>query len=217
MPQTSQRASLDAVHHPKDGRSGQQFMSNFPELLPLDLPSSAGSSSDASGTPASVHRQLSSGFTSGPSSAGATVSNPLVKLNAMMFPSGDPFAYPNQPLEDVIRQGQVAQSGQASGSQDSMQFYMPNMYDDIEGQLLGPIPPYLVQPGQEQHALDLSSQMYNTSSMLTLQQSQSQSPSAQQTAQQQQQQDREMQELLSDPHFKGDWGGTFANNNYRSQ
>lgn len=121
----------------------------------------------------------------------------------MMFPTGDPFAYPNQPIMDFSTMG--AQSGhQTSGQphQDSMQFYTPNVYDDIEGQLLGPIPPYLMQSAQGQ-SIDLTAQMYNTSNMLNLQQAQAHN--AQQNAAHHRQQ-REIEEMIVDPNMHDVFG-----------
>jgi hypothetical protein len=76
------------------------------------------------------------------------VNNGLPDLSAMMFPSADPFAYPNQPMMeyDNIKQenignmpnGLPANNYLSNGAQ-------PGIYDDLEGQLFGPIPPYLMQ------------------------------------------------------------------------
>ncbi len=112
----------------------------------------------------------------------------------MMFPSGDPFAYPSQqPLIDYSGQPQGRPVSQ-NQHQDAMQFY--GVYDDIEGQLLGPVPGYL------QHGLDLSAQtahMYNASGVLILNQQQ----------QQQLAQQRQREKWISfcpTLGFRGDWG-----------
>ncbi|TVY82136.1 Activator of stress genes 1-like protein [Lachnellula suecica] len=78
--------------------------------------------------------------------------NSLTDLNSMMFPSADPFAYPpSQPMMefDNIKQENM---GMANGDQAP---YLsnaggagPGAYSDLEGQLFGPIPPYLTQ-GQQ--------------------------------------------------------------------
>lgn len=69
-----------------------------------------------------------------------------------MFPSGDPFAYPNQPmteLDNCCKQENVAD---VLGT--GAPLFMPNgvsgsvVYDDLEGQLFGPLPPYMMQ-GQQ--------------------------------------------------------------------
>ena len=74
--------------------------------------------------------------------------NGLPDLSAMMFPSADPFAYPNQPMttldsrqykqepmDDVLGgAGTFVPHGSGSG-----------MYANLEGQLFDPLPPYLMQ------------------------------------------------------------------------
>lgn len=110
--------------------------SNYPDI-PLDF-SSIGTSSDMSATSSATHPSNQFIRTS------QTVESPSIyKLDALMFPSGDPFAYPNQPLLDY---GNRAVSTHAEsnpshisvvhGQQtDSRNFYMPGIYGDIEGQL----------------------------------------------------------------------------------
>jgi len=81
----------------------------------------------------------------------------------MMFSSADPFAYPpNQPMTefDNIKQENVG-SVNSHGLQVPPIYLSngsntPSIYDDLEGQLFGPLPPYLVQ-GQQQ--FDISGQM----------------------------------------------------------
>lgn len=78
--------------------------------------------------------------------------NQINQLDAVMFPSGDPLAYPNQPG-----------MGMRGGPQhyDPSQYYTPNMFDGIEGQLMGPLPPYLMQTPQGQHGFSFPAQMYS--------------------------------------------------------
>jgi hypothetical protein len=84
----------------------------------------------------------------------------LPDLGAMMFPSGDPFAYPNQPMTefDNIKQENI---GSMKSSRAPPMFLSngtsgPGIYDDLEGQLFGPLPPYLLQ-GQQ--PFDMTGQM----------------------------------------------------------
>ena len=145
-----------------------------------------------------------------------------------MFPSGDPFAYPNQPLMDGSgyhpgRQGPHPGPGQGPEGQ----FYMSNVYDGIEGQLLGPVPPYLVPSSQGQHSMDPASQMYTASNMLGMQpghavrsqhplphghhrqhQQHHQQQSQPHMSQQQQQQHPDMMDdMMVDPSYQNEWGG----------
>ncbi|KAK3938339.1 putative transcriptional regulatory protein [Diplogelasinospora grovesii] len=212
------RTSLDALGlQQQDGMTGQDFGNPLHDLLPLDMSMTATSSEAGStpGTSASHRQHRSQAFGSGG----------VYPLDAsMMFSSGDPFAYPNhQPLMDLPAANRQQQQQQ---QQDAMQFFMPTggIYDDIEGQLLGPIPSYLLQQQQQaahQHGLDLdmTSQMYgNAANMATLQQrgrqqsQQQQQQLAQQQQQQQQQRlqhNREIEEMLAagDPTFRAGAGG----------
>jgi hypothetical protein len=179
------------------------------------------------------------GFQQGQAAGGPASS--LYKMDAMMFPSEDPFAYPNQPPIDPASQHTSSQTPQSSAGQshDAMQFYIPNMYDGIEGQLLEPIPSYLMSQGQQrpaQHGIDATAQMYNTSSMLGIQpdhvshvhqqpqhhhqqmaqqQHQQQQQQHQHQQQQQQQGGAMMDEMLTDPTFRGEWDDMLGNPEYR--
>ena len=72
---------------------------------------------------------------------------------------------------------------------------------------MGPVPSYLMQPGHSHHGLDLSQQMYNSTNMLTLHQGQ-----PQQQHDPQQRQNRELEEMMADPGFRGNWGDVFGSN-----
>jgi hypothetical protein len=177
--------------------------------MPMDI-SSVPDGSEGSSTPGGIGQHpaqnLVGQYTQGPGG-----NNTLYKLDAMMFPTGDPFAYPNQqPLMDfptpsaqtpsVGPPGAGAESGQHP---DSMQFYMqPNVYDDIEGQLLGPLPPFLAQHhGQAHPGMDLNSQVYNAAGMLSMR-----PVEGLQNLTAQQRQQREIDVMLADTNFRGDWG-----------
>ena len=65
----------------------------------------------------------------------------------MMFPSNDPFAYPNQPMMELdnMQQDQKAQNPFMSPQNMYMSNGNNGPYDNLEGQLFGPLPPYLTQ------------------------------------------------------------------------
>lgn len=173
---------------------------------------STGEGSEAGSTPGGMNQPSSQNLLR-LQTQGSAGNSALYKLDAVMFPTGDPFAYPNQqPLMDFptpnpqVQQG-VTSRGGGAGSQhaDSMRFFMPSMYDDIEGQLLGPLPPYLVQHhGQIHHGMDINSQVYNAASMLSMPHVHDLQAAHNLTAQQRQQ--REIDAMLADPNFRGDWG-----------
>ncbi|KAJ2976508.1 hypothetical protein NUW58_g8068 [Xylaria curta] len=84
------------------------------------------------------------------------------RLDAIMFPSDNPLAYPNQPRADFdlhgpgihhVNPGDVLQH-------DPSAYYVPQLYDGIEGQLLGPLPPYLMQ-SQGDPGIPFPAQMYS--------------------------------------------------------
>lgn len=131
----------------------------------------AASSPDSTTTQGTLQRHPQ-GFQQGQPAGGPASS--LYKMDAMMFPSEDPFAYPNQPMMDAAGHHPGSQTPQSAAGQshDAMQFYIPTMYDGIEGQLLEPMPSYLMQqaPRPAQHGLDTAAaQMYNSPSMLAMQ------------------------------------------------
>ncbi|KZF24154.1 hypothetical protein L228DRAFT_266514 [Xylona heveae TC161] len=82
-----------------------------------------------------------------------TQTNPLTAagvpdLSAMMFPSADPFAYPNQPMTTLenFRQSQepfsLFQSPTPSNGLFMLNGNSSNPYDNLEVPLFGPLPPY---------------------------------------------------------------------------
>lgn len=76
--------------------------------------------------------------------------NSFPQLNAMMFPSTDPFAYPNHPM--IILEGQQQSQGSSDPTPDNSIFMQDQSsngsYDKMEVRLFGPLPPYLMQ-GQQ--------------------------------------------------------------------
>jgi hypothetical protein len=75
--------------------------------------------------------------------------NFIPELGAMMFPSADPFAYPNQPMigfenrhvKPTFARNMIDTNMYLSNTATSVS----SPYDNIEGQLFGPLPPYLMQ------------------------------------------------------------------------
>ncbi|KAH8200251.1 hypothetical protein TruAng_005587 [Truncatella angustata] len=117
------------------------FSSNVPGMSPLDLASTPVES--MSSGQMEQGQRLPDGMTHGV--------NPINQLDAVMFPSADPLAYPNQP-------GFAMRGGPQH--YDPSQFYAPNLFDGIEGQLMGPLPPYLMQTPQGQPGFSFPAQMY---------------------------------------------------------
>ncbi|KAI0399577.1 hypothetical protein F4802DRAFT_588770 [Xylaria palmicola] len=84
------------------------------------------------------------------------------RLDAMMFPSDDPLAYPNQPRADFGMHGPGMNHANPADvlQHDPSSYYVPHLYDGIEGQLLGPLPPYLMQ-SQGDPGIPFPAQMYS--------------------------------------------------------
>lgn len=138
-------------NYPAPSRSDQNLRQHFQDLVsstPMSTVGTPDSSSTGSMQPSQYNFQ--------------SISNPdgIPDLGAMMFPSGDPFAYPNQPMFEIENrqlQQQQQKPNNIGISLDGMQnMYMDpsgvaSPFDNLEGQLFGPLPPYLVQgqPGYD--------------------------------------------------------------------
>ncbi|KAI0481053.1 fungal-specific transcription factor domain-containing protein [Xylariaceae sp. FL0804] len=141
------------------------------------------------------------------------------QLDALMFPSDDPLAYPNQPRVDFGNQ-RTGVPGAGPGGiphQDPSQYFVHNMYDPIEGQLLGPLPPYLMQT-QTQPAFNYPAQMYSDQMLPSQQvqhvphrQTQQQHHQQQHQQHQQQHQQHQQHQRLQARGFEGvaPWQGVF--------
>ncbi|KAF7937601.1 uncharacterized protein EAE98_001915 [Botrytis deweyae] len=85
--------------------------------------------------------------------------NSIPYLTGLMFPSTDPFAYPNQPMMEF--DAQIMKQENDIDNTRAQQMYMGGggsgtgngMFDELEGQLFGPLPPYMMQA---QHGFDMS-------------------------------------------------------------
>lgn len=139
----SRNLAKQRLSHNKSQRpSAQSALSSttYPELHVLDAPSSGAPPDDTShSTPPSASRYIC------PDNNGCAVDDSsLYKLDAHMFPSGDPFAYPNQPLAGFVGLASTHEETNPShisavhgGQQaDTSDFYLQRLYaGNIEGQL----------------------------------------------------------------------------------
>lgn len=75
----------------------------------------------------------------------------LPDFSAMMFPSGDPFAYPKQPMITLENSNCMVTKQEPTFGNESDNLYniSPTTnnapYDNMEAQLFGPLPPYMMQ------------------------------------------------------------------------
>jgi len=154
-----QRSSMDGNRFQTHTLSNPNLRQSFHELMSPAL-SSTGTPDSSTAT----NSLQQSPFQQQP----FHMNNTIPDLNAIMFPSADPFAYPNQPLMefDHVKQENV---GIGNGPQGQRMYLSngsngPGLYDDLEGQLFGPLPPYLMQ-GQPNY--DLQGQLDPSGSMMS--------------------------------------------------
>lgn len=184
---------------------GGSFSSSF-QFSPLDLsipsPDSVTAAALHEPSPMDLQHQAFGG------------SNPINELDAVMFPSDDPLAYPNQPQVDFgpHHSGISNVSPGDISRHDPSQYYMPDFYEGIEGQLMGPLPPYLLQ-SQGQPGFNFPVEMYSDPMLQQLHsienpasQPQAQFHSGQsRSVRRRGQQSRDMEELLAN----ASWHGSF--------
>lgn len=139
-----QRSSLDGSRFQLNTLSAPNLRQNFHEMIsPTDF-SNVGTPDSSSTAPSLPQSYPQQQFGS------ANGANPLTDLKSMMFPSADPFAYPpNQPMMKLDNTDTL---GLFNGDQTPISYVsnngLPATYDDLEGQLFGPIPPYMAQSQQ---------------------------------------------------------------------
>ncbi|KAG9232522.1 fungal-specific transcription factor domain-containing protein [Amylocarpus encephaloides] len=161
-PSTS-RASLAGASFQTNTTSNPNLRHSFHEMMtPSDL--STVGTPDSSTTSTSIPRS------NYPHQQTFNINSALPDLSAMMFPSSDPFTYPqNQPMMeyDNVKQENL---GHFNPSPEPGMFIPNNaatgsgIYDDLEGQLFGPLPPYL---SQGQQNFDFQPQMNLDPSMMS--------------------------------------------------
>lgn len=143
-----QSVSFDSPRYPATSLADTNSKQNFLELVsPSDM-SQVGTpdSNNSNGLQTPFNFQQPFGNNSG-----------LPDLNAMMFPSTDPFAYPNQPMMEFDNRQQkielmenlldssITSNMFLSNNNTTASNTVSNPYDNLEGQLFGPLPPYLLQ------------------------------------------------------------------------
>jgi hypothetical protein len=103
------------------------------------------------------------------------------KVDSLMFPSEDPFAYPNQPMMELGYQDKSPQMSMAGQASDA-NFFLTSPLDDLDSQLLGQPPPYMMHQPQGATGMGMSPTLYDPGNLLGLhvddqpQQSQQQPP-----------------------------------------
>lgn len=219
MPHAPVRSSFDSVVPGTEGNYRDSgFGGDWQETVPpLDMGSRAtpeSTTSSHSRTSAFPHQGMANG-------------NTIHKLDSLMFPSGDPFAYPNQPMMQLGYPKPVSGPQSATMSAPlTASMTIPGSFDDFDAnQFLGHASSYSMQQQQQQQqqynqqqqsqpqqGLGLS-HMYQQQqpSMLGLQQDAQRLEHARRAAQMQRPMDnREMERMLAESGYQGNWGNMYA-------
>ncbi|KAM0275901.1 hypothetical protein ACHAQH_007288 [Verticillium albo-atrum] len=228
MGQAAVRSSFDSGL-PDGSYRDSAFSANMQEMLAMDMNSRTSPDSTSTGTSSHARTQ---GYPPPPTMANGTT---IHKLDSLMFPSEDPFAYPKQPMMELGFQpdsvsGPGATSANISAPLDASQFTMPGAFDDLDPhQFLGQAPSYYMQQQQQQHqqgqqhqhqqqvqpGLDLNN-MYQNSNLLGMHHDASRLEQARRAAQMQRPVDnRHMERMLADSGYQGNWGNMFARGGFQ--
>ncbi|CAM1510357.1 Fc.00g006920.m01.CDS01 [Cosmosporella sp. VM-42] len=210
------RSSVDTIRSPSQGYHDPTFSSNLSDFMSVDMQRA---------TPESTSTATSSQRAAYPT-APLSVHNPVHKLDTLMFPSEDPFAYPNQPMMELGFPGKTdPPASMADPSQDS-QFFLTGSFDDVDSQIFGQPPPYMIHQ-QGQPMMNVASHMYDPS-MMGMQaghpmaqqhavpqpqhqpQPQPQHPLASRRAHTQRHQERQIQQMFTQQGMQADWGSFFG-------
>ncbi|KAM5353808.1 hypothetical protein ACJ41O_000458 [Fusarium nematophilum] len=213
-PTTLSQGTMDpmqSMHAFQDGG----FSSSFNDFMPVDM--QRGTPESTSSTTTSAQRNP---YTGQPLS----IHNPVNKLDSLMFPSEDPFAYPNQPMMELGFPGKTDQPVSMGDQGQDMQLFLTGTFDDVESQIFGQPPPYMMHQ-QGQPMMSMSSQMYDPASMMGMPPSQSMMPrrpvsqthaihqghsTSNRRAHTQRHQERQIQQMFTEQGMQADWGGFFG-------
>ncbi|GJC90235.1 activator of stress genes 1 [Colletotrichum liriopes] len=208
MPQPPLRTSFDGVPISEAGYQDSALTSNIQDLLGMDMSSRA--TPDSVSTSASSNRPPQ-GFPP-PHNM-----NHISKLDSLMFPSEDPFAYPNQPMMELGFQKGPGPNN-VSGPQDASTFMMPGAFDDIDTQLLGQSPAYFLQGQSHQHQHQHQQPGYDLSSVYQHSGYQGTPDAARLDHARRvhmQQRPGEIDRMLAETGYQGNWAGMLARNGFQ--
>jgi hypothetical protein len=151
-PSTMEQMPVNTASGFQDGG----FSSAFNDFMSIDV--SARDTPESTSTATSSQRHP---YTGQPLS----MHNPVNKLDSLMFPSEDPFAYPNQPMMELGFPGKSEAPSSVSEASPDMQLFLTGTFDDVESTLFGQQPPPYMMHQQAQPMMSMSSQMYDPSLM----------------------------------------------------
>ncbi|KAF6825568.1 C6 transcription factor [Colletotrichum plurivorum] len=208
MSQAPVRGSFDGV--PISEAAYQDPSMAMQDLLGMDMSSRA--TPDSVSTTASSN-QRPQGFL--PPHVNSGNMNHISKLDSLMFPSEDPFAYPNQPMMELGYQ--KGPGPNVSGPPDTSSFIMPGAFDEIDTQLLGQSPAYFLQgQGQQHHhqpGFDISN-MYQHSGYGSMPDA-ARLEHARRAHMQQQQRPGDLDRMFAESNYQGNWAAGLLRNGYQ--
>lgn len=226
---STSRGSMDSSFAQSLDHSGYpepSFTSSLNDVMPMDLSSRA--TPDSTSTAESVHRHP---YQQHPLSGHLGHNHPVHKLDSLMFPSDDPFAYPNQPMMELGFSGKtdVPAVSMPHQPQDSG-FFFPASLDEMGDQFMGQPPPYMMPQQQQQPppqqqtpmAMNMSANMYDPNAMMGIHQQpppQQAQPAPQRrpgglslrrAIRGERHQERQIEQMFTDHGMQPDWGSFFG-------
>lgn len=229
---STSRGSMDSMAQSLEGHGYPEpsFTSSLNDMMPLDMSSRA--TPDSTSTAESAHRHP---YQQHPLSGHHAAQNTAVhKLDALMFPSEDPFAYPNQPMMELGFSGKtdVPAVSMPHNPQDSG-FFFPASLDEMGDQFMGQPPPYMMPqqpqpPPQPPMGMGMPGNMYDPNAMMGMHHHPQAAPQAQPHAAQpapqrrpgglslrrairgERHQERQIEQMFTDHGMQPDWGSFFG-------
>ncbi|KAJ4260678.1 Gypsy retrotransposon integrase-like protein 1 [Fusarium torreyae] len=217
-PTTLSQGTIDMPGGGMPAFQDNSFSANFGEFMTPEMQRSTPESTSSAAT--SAQRVPYTGQQLG-------VHNPVNKLDSLMFPSEDPFAYPNQPMMELGYPGKTDQPANMGDQSQDMQLFLTGTFDDVESQIFGQPPPYMMhQQGQPMMGAPSQPMYHSPSNMMGMQPGQSmmhQRRPVSQThaihqghsmsnrrAHTQRHQERQIQQMFTEQGMQADWGGFFG-------
>ncbi|KAF5254602.1 hypothetical protein FANTH_670 [Fusarium anthophilum] len=218
-PTTLSQGTMDLPGGGMTAFQDNTFSANFGDFMSPDLQRSTPESTSSAAT--STQRYPYAGQQMG-------MHNPVNKLDSLMFPSEDPFAYPNQPMMELGFPGKTDQPTTMGDQNQDMQLFLTGTFDDVESQIFGQPPPYMMhQQGQPMMNAPSHQPMFaSPSAIMGMQPGQ---PMMQQRrpvsqthaihqghamsnrrAHAQRHQERQIQQMFTEQGMQADWGGFFG-------
>jgi hypothetical protein len=132
FPITLSQATEDYIQTMQGFQEGG-FLTNFNDFMTVGI---------QRGTPESIRGTATSARREPYTALPLSIHNPVNKLNLLMLPSEDPFAYPSQPM---MRLGfQAGQPDSICNQGQDIQPFLTGTFDDVESHIFGPPQPYMM-------------------------------------------------------------------------